>query len=565
MKWKFWTFLIMMLIRMNLLSAQAPGGSDYFRYPLNLIPRLNANFGEMRPNHFHMGLDLSTEGKVNMPVLAPADGYISRMKIETGGFGRAIYLNHPNGTTTLYAHMNRFIPDAEAYLKERQYAEQSWKIDVMVPDKLIPVKKGQLIGYSGNTGASQGPHVHFEIRDTKTENCLNPLLYSLSLYDQTPPDVFRLAFYDRDKSVYEQSPLLVPVYKKDGVLKPASLIQLPFKNAFMAIQATDRMTGIPNPNGIYSAALFRQGEQLSGFTMNDIGYDKTRYLNGHIDYAYRMRGGPYLQMLFPPKGYGLDHYQNNSSRDHFDVPLQAENFSLVVSDAHGNSSKIEFDIQQKPSNTSLNSISSKNRIIPNQYNIIEEEDVQFVFNENAFYDAFNFELRTFYTTGTAELSSVIQALPENIPVNNLFSIRIRPNRNVSLVNADRVIIKRSYRGKTEFKKAKLEKGWFVAQFRDLGFFQLLQDIEPPNIRAVFSDGLVVRSGSRIIIELSDNNSVISQFIGKANEKWLMFQPAGNKYIYTVDEHLPVGEHKLSVIVYDEAGNSSTREWKIKRQ
>ena len=554
-----------MLIRMNLLSAQAPGGSDYFRYPLNLIPRLNANFGEMRPNHFHMGLDLSTEGKVNMPVLAPADGYISRMKIETGGFGRAIYLNHPNGTTTLYAHMNRFIPDAEAYLKERQYAEQSWKIDVMVPDKLIPVKKGQLIGYSGNTGASQGPHVHFEIRDTKTENCLNPLLYSLSLYDQTPPDVFRLAFYDRDKSVYEQSPLLVPVYKKDGVLKPASLILLPFKNAFMAIQATDRMTGIPNPNGIYSAALFRQGEQLSGFTMNDIGYDKTRYLNGHIDYAYRMRGGPYLQMLFPPKGYGLDHYQNNSSKDHFDVPLQAENFSLVVSDAHGNSSKIEFDIQQKPSNTSLNSISSKNRIIPNQYNIIEEEDVQFVFNETAFYDAFNFELRTFYTTGTAELSSVIQALPENIPVNNLFSIRIRPNRNVSLVNADRVIIKRSYRGKTEFKKAKLEKGWFVAQFRDLGFFQLLQDIEPPNIRAVFSDGLVVRSGSRIIIELSDNNSVISQFIGKANEKWLMFQPAGNKYIYTVDEHLPVGEHKLSVIVYDEAGNSSTREWKIKRQ
>ena len=143
MKWKFWTFLIMMLIRMNLLSAQAPGGSDYFRYPLNLIPRLNANFGEMRPNHFHMGLDLSTEGKVNMPVLAPADGYISRMKIETGGFGRAIYLNHPNGTTTLYAHMNRFIPDAEAYLKERQYAEQSWKIDVMVPDKLIPVKKGK--------------------------------------------------------------------------------------------------------------------------------------------------------------------------------------------------------------------------------------------------------------------------------------------------------------------------------------------------------------------------------------------------------------------------------------
>jgi hypothetical protein len=127
-----------------------------------------------------------------------------------------------------------------------------------------------------------------------------------------------------------------------------------------------------------------------------------------------------------------------------------------------------------------------------------------------------------------------------------------------------VIIKRSYRGKTEFKKAKPEKGWFVAQFRDLGFFQLLQDIEPPNIRAAFTDGLVVRTGSRIIIEVSDNNTAINQFIGKANDVWLMFQPVGNKYIYTVDEHLPVGEHKLSVVVYDEAGNSSTREWIIKR-
>lgn len=564
MKWKFLNLFLILISGINWLSAQVPGGEDYFRYPLNLIPRLNANFGEMRPNHFHMGLDLSTEGKVNIPVLAPADGYISRMKIETGGFGRAIYINHPNGTTTLYAHMNRFMPEAEAYLKERQYAEKSWKIDITVPEKMISVKKGQLIGYSGNTGASQGPHVHFEIRDTKTENCFNPLLYSLSLPDQTPPDVFRLAFYDRDKSVYEQTPLIVPVYKRDGIFKPASLIQLPFKNAFMAIQSTDRMTGIPNPNGIFSAALFRNEEKITGFIMNDIGYDKTRYLNGHIDYSYRMRGGPYLQMLFPPKGYGLDHYLNRIAKDHFDVPLQAENFTIEVSDAHGNISKVSFEIQQKPFSPSNTANPSKDRIIPNQYNIVENEDVQFVFNETSFYDAFNFGLRSFYTTGTSELSSVVQTLPENIPVNNHFSIRLRPNRNISLINTDRVIIKRSFRGKAEYKKAIPEKGWFVAQFRDLGFFQILQDLEPPVVKAAFSDGLVVKAGSRIVIEVSDNNTVISQFIGKANEQWLMFQPAGNKYVYTVDEHLPVGEHKLSVIVYDEAGNSSSREWTIKR-
>jgi len=187
--------------------AQPPGGLNYFSYPLSIKPRLNANFGEMRNNHFHMGLDLSTEGRENLPILASADGYLARIKIESGGFGRALYVNHPNGTTTLYAHMNRFIPAAEQFLKAKQYEQQSWKIDVNLPPDLIPLKKGQLIGYSGNTGASQGPHVHFEIRDTKTENCLNPLLYRFPLQDVTPPDVHRLVFYDRDKSIYEQSPV----------------------------------------------------------------------------------------------------------------------------------------------------------------------------------------------------------------------------------------------------------------------------------------------------------------------------------------------------------------------
>jgi len=557
--------LICSLLLVNcVLQAQVPGGADYFRYPLNIPARLNANFGEMRPNHFHMGLDLSTEGRENLPVLAPADGYIARMKIETGGFGRALYVNHPNGTTTLYAHLNRFIPQAEAYLKEKQYEQKSWKLDINVPENLIPVKKGQLIGYSGNTGASQGPHVHFEIRDTRTENCLNPLLYDLSLKDITPPDIFRLAFYDRDKSVYEQQPILIPVIKKEGKYKPVHLVQLPFKNAFLAIQATDRMTGVPNANGIFSASLSKDGKPITGFFMHDIGYDNTRYLNGHIDHVYRMKGGPYLQMLFPPKAYDLEHYQKSSSRDHFDVPLQAETFDLEVADAHGNKSYLSFDIQQKPGVSSTLGEQPTNRIIPNQYNVMEDADVQFVFNEKTFYDAFSFGWKSLYANGIAELSPVYQTHPEFIPVHNYFTLRLRPNRSLGLINPDRVVIKRNYRGKVELKKATQERGWFAAQFRDLGFFQLLEDLDPPRVSAAFGDGLTVRAGSRIVIDVTDNNRFIREFNGFAGNQWLMFVPVGNRYVYIVDEHLPVGEHKLSVVVYDEAGNQTIREWNIKR-
>src|SRR4051812_39094037 len=159
------------------LNAQ-PYPQDYFRNPLNIPLQLVANFGEIRANHWHMGLDIRTQQKVNLPVYAAADGYVSRVSVEPGGFGQAIYINHPNGYTTVYGHLNSFFPALAAYVKEQQYAKESWAINLILTPDLFPVKKGMLIARSGSTGASEGPHVHFEIRDTKTENCLNPLLFN---------------------------------------------------------------------------------------------------------------------------------------------------------------------------------------------------------------------------------------------------------------------------------------------------------------------------------------------------------------------------------------------------
>jgi hypothetical protein len=544
--------------------AQPPGGLNYFSYPLSIKPKLNANFGEMRNNHFHMGLDLSTEGRENLPILAPADGYLARIKIETGGFGRALYINHPNGTTTLYAHMNRFIPLAEQFLKAKQYEQQTWKIDVNLPPDLIPLKKGQLIGYSGNTGASQGPHVHFEIRDTKTENCLNPLLYRFPLQDVTPPDVYRLVFYDRDKSIYEQSPVPFSLVRMGNEFKPLGLVELPFDRAFIAIQATDRMTGIPNPNGFFSASLLKEDGMISGFEMDNIGYDKTRYLNGHIDYPTRVKGGGYYQMLFPPKGYAVDMYKpSEADLDHIRVSSSPEAYSIKVTDAYGNSSYVEFRVVRKSVERAANVFPGE-LMEPNALNVYEDENIQFVFKEDAFYDAFHFSVQSFYANSAAELSSVYQTLPADIPVQSYFTTRLKPNRNNLLVNKDRVVMKRTYKAKTEIKKAVEEKGWYAAQFRDFGYFQLLEDLQPPTLSSSIQSGATVRSGSRIVFDVADNNKIIKAFNGSVDGQWLMFQPSGSRFVYTVDEHFPVGEHKLSVVVYDEAGNNTTREYIIKR-
>jgi hypothetical protein len=542
--------------------TQPKGVPEYFAYPLSIKPKLNANFGEMRPNHFHMGLDLSTESRENLPVYAPADGFISRMKIETGGFGRAIYLDHPNGTTTLYAHMNQFIPAAENYLEQQQYVQQTWKIDLKVPSGKLPVKKGQLIGYSGNTGASQGPHVHFEIRDTKTENCLNPLRFRFLLPDVTPPDVFKVIFYDRDRSVYEQNPVVYPLVRKGGDYEIANRVELPFENVFIAIQATDRMTGVPNANGIYASHLKVDNQWVASFTLDNISYDQTRYLNGHIDFQHRMKGGAYFQMLFPAKKMDLSVYKlkdkNFVSINDFEQDCEIE-----VLDAYENKSTVKFSIKRKSGTAPF--VQKNGQLMKaGEVNIFEDDHIQFVFQEDAFYDDFHFSLESIYASAAHDASSVFQTLPADIPVQSYFKVRIKPSKDVDLLNTDRLVVKRSFRGKTEIKKAIKEIDGFSASFRDFGYFQLLHDIQPPQVSTHLHQGAKLTKGSRIHFDVIDDLKVIKEFKVTVDGQYLLFKPSGIRYSYVVDEHFPKGEHKLSVLVMDEAGNTVSKEFQITR-
>lgn len=270
---------------------------QYFQWPVGAKIALAANFGELRPNHYHMGLDCKTDQKVNMPIYAAAAGFISRVKIEPFGFGRSIIIDHPNGISTLYAHLNNFYPELEKYITEQQYTQQQWAVTIMLPRDLFKVSQGQFIAYSGNTGGSQGPHLHFEIRDTKTEKVLNPSLFNFPIPDAIPPQIMRLAVYDRRLSTYEQSPKLFSLKKVNGVYKTAGIIRVNTDVVSFAITSYDRYTGSTNQNGIYTAVLFENGKATSGFEIDSISYDETRYLNAHIDYRTRSSGGPYLNIF----------------------------------------------------------------------------------------------------------------------------------------------------------------------------------------------------------------------------------------------------------------------------
>jgi hypothetical protein len=337
----------------------------YFRAPLNIPISLAADFGELRSNHYHMGLDIRTEGKENLSVYAAADGYIARIKIEPFGFGQAIYINHPNGYTTLYAHLNSFFPALAEYVKQQQYKLETWKISLDLPPGMFPIKKGDLIAFSGNTGGSEGPHLHFEIRRTADDVNVNPMLFGLPIADNVPPVIQRLAIYDLGKSIYEQTPQILPVKKKGKLFSivppivPPVLFTHASKIGF-AISAFDAQSGSTNPNGIFEAIIYDQEKPVAGFQMDNISYGSTRNINAHIDYKTKANGGPYLQQLFELAGYRQSIYKISGDGGKVDISDGAMHaIRIDVKDAYGNIASIHFNVQRRQ-----NKIDNDNIIYP---------------------------------------------------------------------------------------------------------------------------------------------------------------------------------------------------------
>lgn len=532
----------------------------YFRNPQNIPIKLNANYGEMRPNHFHMGLDFSTQQRENLQQFAVADGYVGRIKIEAGGFGNAIYLYHPNGLTTLYAHLNEFYPALQKWVVEQQYKAQSWKIELELTPDLFPVKKGQFIAYSGNTGGSQGPHLHFEIRKTENDACLNPLLFNFGIPDATPPDLKRIAVYNRNQSTYEQVAKTFALVKSgSGYTIPGGVLTVNSSRISFALVATDRVTGVPNANGIYEAVTYVDNEPVSGFQIDDIDYIETRYLNAHADYKIKANGGPYYQHITALPGDRLKMYQR--WKDNGMVVLNdtsVHQIKIVVKDANGNASTIQFKAKRTMSTIPEADYQRDSRyMLPNQINIFERDDIQMVTTEKSLYDAIRFIYN--YKSNAKAYSNVHVMHTPTIPVHDYIPFRIRPNRAIPAELSDRIIMVRTGRGKTDVFKATESKGWYEAKFRDFGEFRLEADATPPTIAIMgVANGGVLTAAGRITCVVADNWSKWKNFRAELDGQWLRFVNRGNTHVYRVDQYCAPGEHELKITVEDEAGNIAER-------
>lgn len=549
---------------------------NYFRWPLNVKPAIVANMGELRNNHWHMGLDIRTEQRENLSVFAAAGGYISRIRIEKFGFGRSIVITHPNGFTTLYAHLNQFFPALENYVTQQQYKQETWAIELEFPKDKFPVTKGQFIALSGSTGGSQGPHLHFEIRDSKTETCLNPMLFGMPLPDNVPPSVLKLAMYDRSGSVYEQITRFFPLKKmgNEYTVLNTPVIKSGSSKISFAIQAYDRITGSKNEDGIFSAKLFLDNKSIIDFSFDSISYSKTKYLNAHTDYKYHFNGGPFFQHLsqLPGEHSGVYH---QSEGDGVIVLTDREPHSvrIEVSDAVNNTTQLNFQVQYDESLSKPRIFSSSaEKFLPDQANLLSKPDFEIYIPEICMYDT----LTSYYkrTTVSSEygVSAIHQVNDPSVPVHGEFTVRIKPDKVISPEWIDKIVIQRSYRNAEEARKAELKGDWLSAKFSDFGNFRAFADVVPPTINdpgggasgATEDDAIDLSGSKRIVFQPGDNFGVKS-FRAELDGKWLRFtNDKGRSYIYIFDQHCPYGTHQLKVTLEDLVGNRTVKTWWIER-
>jgi hypothetical protein len=566
---------------------------DYFRDPLDIPMSLAANFGELRPNHYHMGLDIRTMQRVNLPVFAAADGYIAHVKIEPEGFGQAIYICHPNGYTTLYAHLNKFFPALAAYVSKQQYRLESWQVFLDIPPGLFPVKKGDFIAYSGSTGGSEGPHLHFEIRRTSDDVNLNPLLFGLPVPDSIRPVVLRLAVYDRDRSVYEQAPRIIPVRRVPGTVPAAGVVsgadavysigpapvKVGFPKVSFALSAYDTQSGSANPNGIFQTVLYEDEQPLIGFQMDNISYDHTRDINAHIDYRTREKGGPFLQHLSRLPGYSspsiYTSFRNGIGGDGVidlsDGKLHA--IRVEIKDAYGNASDLSYQVQyQPPVQAPFLVADSAKKFYPGMLDGSETGDCAFYIPEKGLYDTVH--IPDIVAAGAAVdpgpsmpggVSAVHSIGFPWIPLQTAMLVRLRPVKELSGAARDKVVMVRWVGDKKDVERPEWKGGWASAHFREFGNFQLVEDKEAPVINPRFRDGANLGKASRLAFTVKDNLGAIRTCRAELDGKWLCFtNDKGLAYIYIFDEHCPRGKHVLKIIAEDEAGNKTIKEYRFTR-
>lgn len=560
------TILFLMLVFLACSQPLEPIDRNYYGVPVKIPVFLAGNFAELRPNHFHAGIDIKTQGRTGVPIYAAADGYISRIAISPSGYGKVLYISHPNGTTTVYGHLESFSQAIDDYIRTIQYEKEVFAIDQNVPEALLPVKKGEVVAKSGNSGSSGGPHLHFEIRRTKENMLLNPLLFNMPVKDKTKPTIQALMVYpvSDDASVSaKQNPQRFETILSGNAykLKTAQTIQVSGKIGF-GIQTIDLLDGSPNKCGIYSIKLSIDNELIYSFTMDDFLIEESRYINSHIDYERAVRSGQRLYRTWLEPGNKLNIYENVLKHGVFKATDdQLHQVKYEITDVYGNATSLAFKIQSKE--VKISPKETKGELFKyNQNNHIRTEELEFAVPEGALYNDVDFLfvkkaiLPRFYSP-VFQLHNPYTALHFACPLRiKAIDLPQHLQEKVMLAQIDPAT------GKIYSATGKFIDGWVEGNIRVLGNYALAVDTIAPQITSLsIADKKTLNDGNSIRFKITDNLSGIETYRGMIDGEWVLFEyDLKNKlitYVFDKKRFRYNKNHEINLEVTDFKGNRST--------
>jgi murein DD-endopeptidase MepM/ murein hydrolase activator NlpD len=554
-------FCIFFVLFSATVWAQTPYPQDYFRSPMDIPIHPSGTFGELRTNHFHAGLDFRTNQKEGLPVYAAGAGFISRIKVSSYGYGTALYIDHPNGFTTLYGHLSSYGPKIEAYVRAKQYEKKSFEIEIFPKPGEIPVTKGELIAYSGNSGGSGGPHLHFEYRDTKTEVIINPLLFGLDkkMKDTKAPTIIGIAVYPlSDDAVVNDSkkPMIINLKLQADGTYIADKIYAKGKIGF-SISTSDKSTGSVGNNGIYRAETFFNGSPHFSYNFSSFAFNESRFINNFIDYPRYYSTGQRYQKLFVKTPYSLSLLKHNSRNGQFNiVPDTVQNFRIEIYDFHGNKALVNGSIEYS---NNPGTVMDPKHITPyfikaandNNYS---KNNVSVFIPAHAFYEDFymDFDVK----------DSVLHLHNPTVPVHSAVTVSFDVS-GIPKEELQKTFIAGFSEKRINYNDSYIEDGRLTAKVKTLGNFKLAKDVTAPKIYSPsFAEGKWLTANERFSFKISDDLSGIATYDAWLNGKWiLMHFDYKTRIIFHnfSDGVVSEGRNDLKITVTDNVGNSTTFE------